>query len=63
MKKEQMEKIISYCDKQLSKKELWNWVCDYLTEEMYWDLEDGEISPTDKQIEEVKNVFNKIIKK
>jgi hypothetical protein len=63
MKEEQMQKIISYCDKQLSKKELWNWVCDYLTEEMYWDLEDGEISPNDEQIEGVRIIFNKIIKK
>lgn len=61
MTNEQMEKILAKYDGYLSKTKLWDWVCDYLTDEQYWDLEDS-ISPTDEQIEEVKSVFNKIIK-
>lgn len=61
MTNEQMEKILDKCDKNLSKNELWDWLCDYLTDELYWDLGDN-ISPADKQIEEVRNTFDKIIK-
>jgi hypothetical protein len=61
MTNEQMKKIISYSDKQLLKEELWDFVCDYLTEEMYWDLDDNQTGPTDEQIEEVKNIFNQTI--
>ena len=58
---EQMEKILDRCDKSLSKTKLWDWVCDYLTDEQYWDLEDT-IGPSDEQLEKVRNVFDKIIK-
>ena len=56
-----LQKIIDYSPSNLSKKELWDWVCDYLTEEMYWEIDDDEISPSDEQIEEVKIIFNHLI--
>jgi|LakMenEpi13Oct10_1017325.scaffolds.fasta_scaffold01243_3 hypothetical protein len=61
MKVEQMERIIRYCPWNLSKEQLWNWVCDYLTETLYWDLDDNQTGPTDEQLEEVENVFNQVI--
>lgn len=61
MTEQQMEKIISYCDKQLSKEELWDWVCDWLTDDLYWDG-DGSVAPPDEQIEEVRIIFDKVVK-
>jgi hypothetical protein len=57
--KDKIIKILSYKDSG-SKTQLWDYVCDYLTDELYWDLDDDD-APSEEQIEEVRNIFDKLV--
>jgi mannitol/fructose-specific phosphotransferase system IIA component (Ntr-type) len=54
---EEIEKILSYKDRG-TKTELWDYLCDYLSEEGYLDPFDDEFDDT---IEEVRNIFDKLV--
>ena len=52
-----IEKILSYKD-GLSKRKLWDYLCDYLSEDGYLDPFDEDFDDT---IEEVRNIFDKLV--